>query len=307
MRPMRWNKLGLMFNAADNSEWMCGYAMLPCVRPLGDGDFRVYFSPRDRLNRSRPASLDFNIADPHHIFNLSQRPLLELGPQGAYDESGVMPTCLAEIDGRWHMFFNGWSLGKTVPFYSFNGIAREAEGGVFERLARHPNALDRSASDPYSTFAPFVLHDGGIWRMWYVSLVKWEGASRHYYHIKYAESPDGLAWAPRDIVCLDFSSPTEFALGRPMVVRDPDRYRMWFCSRALHGIEAYRIRYAESDDGIHWSRLDELAGIDVSQQGWDSGMICYPFVFDHGGQRFMLYNGNDYGRTGFGLAVLESD
>jgi hypothetical protein len=34
-------------------------------------------------------------------------------------------------------------------------------------------------------------------------------------------------------------------------------------------------------------------------------MICYPFVFDHAGSRFMLYNGNGYGKTGFGIAVWE--
>jgi hypothetical protein len=304
---MKWKKLGLIFSAAGNSGWMATHAMSPCVRALGAGDFRVYFSTRDRLNRSRPASLDFNIANPTRIFNLSEAPLLELGRLGAYDDSGVIPTCVVANNGSQYMFFSGWCLGKTVPFYSFNGIARETEGGGFIKLANYPNALNRSASDPYSTFAPFVLFDNGKWRMWYVSLVKWEGDKKHYYHIKYAESADGLAWTPLDIVCIDFASPTEFALGRPMVVKDNNLYRMWFCSRALNGIDTYRIRYAESADGTRWARKDDQAGIDVSEQGWDSLMICYPFVFDHDGQRFMLYNGNDYGRTGFGLAILEAD
>ena len=304
---MKWKKQGLIFVAEGNFEWMVSHAMLPCVRCLGAGDFRVYFSSRDQLNRSRPASFDFNITNPAKIFNLSETPLLELGRRGAYDDSGVMPTCVVENNGVQYMFFNGWSLGTTVPFYSFNGIARETGDGGFVKLAEYPNALNRSASDPYSTFAPFVLLDNGKWRMWYVSLVKWENDKKHYYHIKYAESPDGLAWNPLDIVCMDFASPTEFALGRPMVVKDANLYRMWFCSRALYGIDSYRIRYAESCDGIHWVRKDDQAGIDVSSQGWDCDMICYPFVFDHEGQRFMLYNGNDYGRTGVGLAVLECD
>jgi len=33
-------------------------------------------------------------------------------------------------------------------------------------------------------------------------------------------------------------------------------------------------------------------------------MIEYPCVVDAGGRRVMLYNGNDYGRTGIGLAEL---
>jgi hypothetical protein len=76
---------------------------------------------------------------------------------------------------------------------------------------------------------------------------------------------------------------------------------MWFCARG----QAYRIGYAESDDGVAWTRMDEAAGIDVSESGWDSDMIEYPFVFDHKGDRYLLYAGNGFGRTGFGLAILD--
>ena len=78
---------------------------------------------------------------------------------------------------------------------------------------------------------------------------------------------------------------------------------MWFSCRG----RTYRIGYAESADGRSWLRADERAGIGVSESGWDSESIEYPHVFDHGGRRYMLYNGNGYGKTGFGLAVLESD
>ena len=63
--------------------------------------------------------------------------------------------------------------------------------------------------------------------------------------------------------------------------------------------------FASSSDGLKWERDDTLAGIDVSPEGWDSEMICYPYVFEHKDTKYMLYNGNGYGRTGFGLAVLE--
>ncbi len=33
-------------------------------------------------------------------------------------------------------------------------------------------------------------------------------------------------------------------------------------------------------------------------------MIEYAHVFDHAGTRYMLYNGNGYGKTGVGLATL---
>lgn len=60
-------------------------------------------------------------------------------------------------------------------------------------------------------------------------------------------------------------------------------------------------------DITDWVRKDEEVGIDVSKQGWDSEMIEYLHVFDHKAKRYMFYNGNKYGKTGFGLAVLEND
>jgi hypothetical protein len=75
---------------------------------------------------------------------------------------------------------------------------------------------------------------------------------------------------------------------------------MWYSHRGKN----YRIGYAESLDGLHWTRKDNEAGIHVSRSGWDSQMIEYPFVFDHQGSRYLLYNGNDYGKTGIGLGQL---
>ena len=78
---------------------------------------------------------------------------------------------------------------------------------------------------------------------------------------------------------------------------------MWYCYAIGNG--GYRMGYAESEDGIRYERKDQEVGIDVSESGWDSEMVCYPFVFNHKGQKYMLYCGNGYGKTGFGYAILE--
>ena len=90
-----------------------------------------------------------------------------------------------------------------------------------------------------------------------------------------------------------------------MVLRDDGLWRMWYSHRGTE--YPYRIGYAESRDGLRWTRRDALAGIDISESGWDSEITAYPFVFDHDGNRYMLYAGNGYGREGMGLAVLEQD
>ena len=76
---------------------------------------------------------------------------------------------------------------------------------------------------------------------------------------------------------------------------------MWYSFRG----EQYRIGYAFSKDGMIWKRKDELAGIDVSPEGWDSEAICYSHVFQYGKKLYMLYNGNVYGKEGLGIAKLE--
>jgi ribosomal protein L24E len=88
-------------------------------------------------------------------------------------------------------------------------------------------------------------------------------------------------------------------MSKPCVLKDGEVYKMWFCSRG----ERYRIRYAESPDGLVWTRIGAQDKIDVSSEGWDSDMIEYPCVFDHGARRYLLYSGNGYGREGFGIAV----
>jgi hypothetical protein len=170
-------------------------------------------------------------------------------------------------------------------------------------VSRAP-VVGRTESDPFLATAPWVLVDEGRWRMWYASGVRWEATAhgpKHFYRIVYAESGDGVAWEPTGHVCIDFADDTEYAITRPCVLRDRDRYRMWFSHRG----DAYRIGYAESLDGIHWDRGDASAGLWAGEADWESVSVEYGCVFDHDGKRWMLYNGNGYGATGVGLAQQE--
>lgn len=140
--------------------------------------------------------------------------------------------------------------------------------------------------------------------MWYGSTRAWDAGNGEMLHaINYASSDDGLAWR-REGLAVPYELGRAQAFSRPTVARDADgHHEMWFSYRGGPGTK-YRIGYAVSPDGRHWQLALGQAGIDVSSEGWDSEMIEYPYVFDHGGCRYMLYNGNSYGKTGFGLAVL---
>jgi hypothetical protein len=76
---------------------------------------------------------------------------------------------------------------------------------------------------------------------------------------------------------------------------------MWYCVRGA----SYRIGYAESRDGLDWTRLDDAAGLAPPAAGWDSEMQAYPMALRDGARWVMLYNGNGYGATGFGAATAD--
>jgi hypothetical protein len=300
----RWRKLGQIFSPSGKIDWMHSHASVPIAEHLGGDIFKIYFSSRDKSNRSFTGSLVVDITRPQRILELSTNPVLTPGSLGEFDDSGAMATWLAICKGRSFLYYIGWNLGVTVPFRNSIGLALRTGDGNFRRFAPGP-ILDRTLTEPHFVASCCVIPGDDKWRMWYLSCTQWrvrDGRTEHRYHIKYAESTDGILWKRDGRVAIDYASDAEIALSRPSVLRDSDLWRMWFSYRG----PTYRIGYAESKDGITWERLDSHCGIDISDFGWDSEMIEYPFVFDHERTRYMLYNGNGFGKTGFGLAVLDS-
>ena len=298
-----WIKLGQIYCPSGQKEWMYSHAAVPIAEHIEGDVFKIYFSSRNKDNQSFTGYLLIDITRPQEILELSDSPVIGPGALGEFDDSGAMATWLAHHDGRRFLYYIGWNLGVTVPFRNSIGLSTSEHGGEFKRYAPGP-VVDRSMTEPHFVASCCVLPDLDKWRMWYLSCTDWKirnGKPEHRYHIKYAESIDGVSWIREGVVAIDYSDDSEYAISRPSVIRDGGCWKMWFSHRG----SAYRIGYAESLDGIHWQRLDADCQIDVSESGWDSEMIEYPFVFDHDGSRYMLYNGNGYGKTGFGLAVLE--
>jgi hypothetical protein len=285
------------------APWARSHAALPVVEPLDDERVAVLVSVRDEQGRARIGRTVLTMHGRPALAPIDPEPVLDIGSLGAFDDSGVTSSCVVASAGRRFLYYTGWSRGVTVPFYLSAGVAI-SDGGPFRRLSAAP-LLDRNAVDPYLTASPFVLVEGdGRWRMWYVSATEWRphpAGPRHSYHIRYAESGDGLEWQRPGTVCIDYASPEEHAFARACVMRDNGRYVMWYAVRGAY----YQIGYAESNDGIQWARRDDEHGLAPAGHGWESAMVEYPFVFDYSGRRYMLYNGNDYGRTGVGLAVWE--
>ena len=304
---MGWKKLGHIYCAEKNSDWLYSLEMIPIAEQVQGDLYRIYFSSRDKLNRGHGAYLEVDMRNPTKVLRVSQDPILAPGSLGCFDDSGALPNSIVNHNGRKLLFYTGINLGVTVPIRNSIGLAEwNHSKNCFERCFDGP-VIDRTNLFPHFVATPEVHFENNIFRAWFTSCVGWTiglDGPKHHYRLEYAESLDGVRWERNGTVAIDFKDEFEYALGVPRVIKDGLTYKMWFCSRADNVSSSYRMRYATSDDGIKWSRYDHLAGIEVSQSGWDSEMVCYPFVFDHSGSQYMLYNGNGYGKTGFGIAVM---
>lgn len=307
---MRWKKLGRIFDPQEHRPWAGSHAQVPTVRVLDDR-LRIFYADRTPNNKSFATWIDVDRADPARMLGARRGSVMEYGSAGAFDDEGIMPGDTVERDGGLWMYYTGWNQGVTVPYRNSIGLAVSDDGGSsFRRMFDGP-IVDRNAREPLMAVTPILLHDEGCWKMWYVSGTRWVPIGEKLepvYVIKYAESDDGIEWRRSGATCVPQRHDLE-AHAHPSVIRDAQGYHMWFCYRDStefrDGAGAYRIGYAFSRDGLQWDRRDDEGGLGASDSGWDSTMTCYPYVVRYDGATHMFYNGNGFGRSGIGHAVLE--
>lgn len=273
---------------------------MPFAEWIEGSRYRVWFSARDARGRSQVGWAIVDIDDPGEVLELADAPSLGPGRLGCFDDSGAMLSWIARdpaTDERlW--YYIGWNLGVTVPFRNAIGLARESAGEV-ERVFEGP-VVDRSRDEPHFTASCCVLPGDRVWRMYYLACTGWdlvEGRPRHRYHLRYAESGDGVEWQRDGRVAIDFEDEREYAISRPSVLASEGGYAMWFSARGT----AYRIYRADSADGIEWRRRPGTS-LGPGTASWEDEMVCYPHVVIHDDRRLLFYNGNGYGATGFGVA-----
>lgn len=308
----QWIREGLVFAATGQHWWMLTHTQLPVVDRLEGGRWRVYFATRDAQSRSRIGFVEVSASRPRRVLRVSERPALELGALGCFDDMGVLPSWIVNTNGRKLLYYIGINTATNMPGRAAIGVAESHDGGErFSRIFEGP-ILGPLAEEPHICTAPCVL-PGDPWRMWYVSGLGWDTSTTRAeprYLIRQTDSQDGLRWNRPGELAVGFADSHEAGLARPAVLRSETEYRMWFCVRGgenyrTGGESAYRLAYAESADGRVWQRSEEEGSLRPADSGWDREMIAYPYVFHDGDGLTMVYNGNGFGRSGFGIAHLE--
>ena len=317
---MKWNKIGKVFDPKDHSlvSNCVEFAQSPQALILEDR-IRIYFSTRERDSvgkyLSHVAYADYS-RDMRLLLGVSRHVVLPLGGLGCFDEHGIFPINIFDDGKRVLAYTTGWNRKVSVSVDASIGLAISYNNGqTFERFGNGP-LLSASLYEPFLVADAFVQRFQDIYHMWYIYGIKWqefEGNKQadRVYKIAHATSKDGFTWHRDGRQIISDRLNVDECQALPTVIFHNGSYHMYFCYRQAEGFRknvnrGYRIGYAQSADLENWTRNDALAGVDLSETGWDSEMQCYPHVFECDGKVFLLYNGNEFGRHGFGLAELEN-
>jgi predicted GH43/DUF377 family glycosyl hydrolase len=321
---MKWKKLGQIFspqkvNDGIEREWMKEFSQ--CTSTLVFEDFvRIYFSCRPYKDqegqaKSYTAFIDVDRKNLSKILRVAENPVLPLGKLGSFDEFAVYPSSVIREGDKVYLYYAGWNRMRSVPFNTSIGVAVSHDEGIsFERTGDGP-ILGPSLSEPFVISGPKIRKFEGKYFLFYLAGTEWvmhNGSPEIIYKNKMAISDDGVNWTKMNRNIIEDKIDYLECQAGPDVFFYKEKYHMYFVYR--HGVDfrsapgrGYKIGYAHSDDLINWTRDDENSGIGYSEEGWDSTMHHYPHVFELDGSHYMLYNGNEFGKYGFGLAILDDE
>lgn len=312
-----WQKIGKIFTpqSVNDKPWLKDYAQAPATLILEDV-VRFYFSCRPKPDErgqyvSYSAYIDVNRKKLSEPIKIADNPIIELGNKGEFDEFGVYPVSVIPHEDKIIAYYAGWTRCESVPFNVAIGYATSDDGGAsFKKIGTGP-VLSYSPDEPFVLSGPKIRKFNNCFYLFYIAGKKWKlvnGRAEPVYKIRLATSTDGINWTKLNKDLIESRIEEDEAQASPDVIFANGKYHMFFCYRYSEDYRnkknGYRIGYAFSHNLVDWHRDDSKAGIDISEDGWDSEMISYPHVFELDGDYYMAYLGNQVGHGGFGLAKL---
>ena len=314
---MKWHKLGMIFDSSPENlpDGYISFAQSPQAIVFNDF-IRIFFSTRCLDIHGKFLSyvcfVDFD-KQLKHIINKSKGPVISLGELGCFDEHGIFPMNVLRDGADIKAYITGWTRRKSVPVDAAIGLAISTDNGIsFNRISKGP-VIAPSLYEPFLVGDGFVLKINNTYHMWYISGTRWitdKDGPQRVYKILHAVSKNGISWEKEGKHIINDIIGKDECQALPTVIEIQNKYHMFFCYRYATDFRqnperAYRLGYASSNDGLNWERDDSNAP-DPSNVGWDSEMLCYPNIFKCDDKIYLLYNGNEFGKHGFGAAMLES-
>jgi len=305
---MNWEKKGLIYEPLYDGSWKDNSALTPTPILINENTIRVYCGFRDVTGVSRIGYADLDIEDPTKIIRVSDKPVLDIGRPGNFDDNGVILGDVILKNGVIYMYYVGFQLVEKVKFLAFTGLALSEDGG--ETFHRHKESpiLDRQNNSLCFNAVHSIIFENDKFKCWLGAGSGWQKINDNYYpsyNVKYIESENGIIFNDVSTDCIVFENDNEYRVGRPRVWKNDNGYEMIFTWGDKQG--NYQMGYANSPNGIDWERNDKELNFYPSEEGWDSQWISYGAPINVNNTTYMFYNGNDMGKEGFGLAILKKN
>ena len=237
------------------------------------------------------------------------RPVLAHGGPGSADETKADHPAVVRFDGGFHLWYT------AGPRDSQYGIcyATSEDGYRWERqnAGRPVLGLGKKGKfDDRVVLHPAVARDAdGLLHLWYNGV-----GPRKEFHVGYATSRDGVEWERRNggdpvLSAGRVGGRNEIYVYNVMVMLEDGVFRMWYSAAldvdssgrfARHGSA---IVYAESRDGVEWTR-DDAVTLLSGDKGEQDAYACFaPYVVRREDGLWMYYSmGSAYQRYQTGLA-----
>lgn len=318
---LKWVKHGKIFDPTDYSAsepYIGLFAQSPQTLVF-ENFIRIYFSTRRVEETSGKFISHVSYVDMdkklQKIIGFNKSSVISRGSLGCFDEHGIFPFNVVRHQNKILAYTTGWSRRVSVSVDTGIGLAlSEDEGKSFQRYGTGP-VMSASVGEPYLVADAFVKSINNQLHMWYIFGTKWmrykpDCDPDRTYKIGYATSTNGIDWKRTDALQIIPDLLGEYeSQALPSVAYWGGIYHMFFCYRESYNFRkaagrGYRLGYARSKDLIEWERDDSQVSSLESEAGWDGEMQCYPHIFECDGTVFLLYNGNEFGRYGFGVAEL---
>jgi hypothetical protein len=258
----------------------------------------IYLTSRDADNNSFPIVIEFDL-NRLKVTNTAHRIPLSNGSLGNFDDAGVMPSSIIDTGSRYMMYYIGWNRSITTPYRLSIGLAvKNYESDSFTKYSNGP-ILDRSIHNPYFVTTPHVTLKDKKFSMLLSTGTSWvmhDGKLESVYSLTSAKSEDGINW--HDFRKIRIGSEEENCVARPVEFES----HVYFSERP-----STNFRKSNSGYRIKAELLDQREKKFTCSLIWNKGhdndhdrSYANPFKFN--GKRYLMYNGEKFGKYGFYIA-----
>jgi predicted GH43/DUF377 family glycosyl hydrolase len=305
---MKWQKIGLIISAQKlNLDWCQKGLLTPTPVLLNKNTIRVFAGFRDQLGVSRIGYVDVSSKDPSKILAVSQRPVLDIGKPGRFDDAGVILGHVIKIKNKFHMYYVGFQIPTKAKFLAFTGLSISKDLKNFERVGEVP-ILDRTEHGIFIN----ALHSLVKYKNKFIGFVAcgsgWEKINDLFYpkyEIYRVTSVDGVKFnQDYKLVVPNNKKNKEYRIGRPSVFLHARKYYMYFTKGTNSGKDYFPGLATSSSDLKVWKRDDSKLNLELGPDSFDNQHLCYPRYIETPYGIYLFYNGNNMGLEGIAAARL---